>query len=511
MPLIRHAEGGATAGLLCAALLAGCASSSKQAGVAIDRPVRTPPAAIASDATASQAAPAISDDAKRGKPAARKISGLRTVNYEEPVDSAPETPIGTADSAVGLFSGHAELALPDLEREVQRRNPSLKAALAAWGAAAEKCPQAVALDDPMLQTMLAPGTLASNSSTQPSYILGIGQKLPWAGKRGLRGQVAEWNAVAASLDHDEVQLRLTEAARVAFYDYYNVFRQIDLNDANLAAVQSFRETAKSKFEANLVPQQDVLQADVELAKLEQRRIEIEQQRVVASARINTLLHREPQLSLPPPPRQLEISAPLLHVDELRVRAVEQRPDLAAMAARLHSEQNALALTYKEYYPDFEIMGKYDNFWPDVVQRGQIALNMNVPLYRGRRNAAVNEAIHRVNKLQAEYEREVDLIRSEVQTAYARVEAGRKTIDLYTEKILPAAQSNVEAAGSGYTAGTVDFLRLVQAQRELIELNEKYQQSVVDYNRSRAELDRVVGTPPASREEQPSATSENLYY
>src|SRR5204862_3004229 len=137
-----------------------------------------------------------------------------------------------------------EFDLPQLEREAQQRRRAPRAALAAWGAAAEKCPQAVSLDDPMLQTMRAPGTFASNSSTQASYIFGIGQKVPWSGKRELRGQMAQWNAVAASLDHDDVQLRLAEAARIAFYDYYNVFRQLDLNDANLEAVQSFRETAK---------------------------------------------------------------------------------------------------------------------------------------------------------------------------------------------------------------------------------------------------------------------------
>jgi outer membrane protein TolC len=63
--------------------------------------------------------------------------------------------------------------------------------------------------------------------------------------------------VAASLDYNEAQLRLAAAARLAFYDYYNVFRQLAVNDAGLAAVNAFRDTAKSKFEANLVTQQDV--------------------------------------------------------------------------------------------------------------------------------------------------------------------------------------------------------------------------------------------------------------
>ena len=491
MPLFRQGADRAKAGLICVVLFHGCASASRQADIALDQPRRLPP-----DIVAPATGPEVAHAAKRTKSVPPgNLSEIKTASYDEPSEASPPAVDGMAGSGEDVFSGRMELVLPELEREVQRRNPSLKAAVAAWGAAAEKCPQAVALDDPLLQTMVAPGTLSSSSSTQASYIFGIGQKIPWSGKRELRGQVAQWNAVAASLDHDEVQLRLTEAARVAFYDYYNVFRQLDLNDANLAALQSFRDTANSKFVANQVPEQDVLQADVELAKLEQRRVEIEQQQVVAAARINTLLHREPQLPLPPPQRQLQLPDALPDVEELRARAIEQRPDLEAMAARLRSEQNALALTYKDFYPDFEFMAKYDTFWTDVVQRGQVAMNLNIPLYQNRRHAAVREAMFRVNKMQAEYDQLVDAIRNEVQIAYAKLHASRRTLELYREKVLPASQGNVEAASSGYTAGTVDFLRLIQAQRELIELNEKYQQAIVEFNRNRAELDRVVGTAP----------------
>ena len=80
----------------------------------------------------------------------------------------------------------------------------------------------------------------------------------------------------------------------------------------------------------------------------------------------------------------------------------------------------------------------------------------------------------------------------MQTAFARLSASRRTLDLYTGKILRASELNVSAAPSGYEAGTIDFLRLVQAQREYIDLNEKYQTAIVEYFRNSAELDRVVG-------------------
>ena len=79
---------------------------------------------------------------------------------------------------------------------------------------------------------------------------------------------------------------------------------------------------------------------------------------------------------------------------------------------------------------------------------------------------------------------------------SRLRASRRMLDLYEQKLLPATEENVAAAKNGYTAGTVDFLRLVQAQREFIELSEKYQQAIVEFHRNRAELDRVVGVPAA---------------
>jgi outer membrane protein TolC len=469
----------ASAFLICAPLLAGCTSTGKQAPLALRE---TPTQNASRQSAATMGSPGV------GQRSIPRAATIQTVSHEEFRD-VTETP---ATDGPDLFSGQIELSLPQLVDEVRRRNPSLAAALAAYGAAIERCPQVSSLDDPTVQLMAAPASFWTNN--MKSYIVGVGQRVPWGDKRELRGEAAQWSAVAASFDHADLQLRLTEAARVAYFDYYFVWRQSELNDANLQAIGAFRETAKSKFEASIVTQQDMLQADVEMARLEQRRVEIDQSLEVTTARINLLLHREPDLALPLPPRRLETTAPRFTVANLRQVALEQRPDLAAMAARIQSEKHALALANQEYYPDFEVMGRYDTFWTDPHQRAQVALNFNLPVYREKRTAAVREAMFRIQKLQSEYDGEVDLVKNDVQKSHARLEASRRTLTLFEKKLLPATEANVAAASSGYTAGTVDFLRLVQAQREYLELNEKYQQAIVEFHRNQAELDRVIATP-----------------
>lgn len=390
------------------------------------------------------------------------------------------------------FVGTTELSLNQFILAVQARNPSLQAAQAAWAAAIERYPQVVALDDPMFQSMFAPESFASNS-VQSSYYVGVAQRIPWHGKRALRGQMAQWESQAAAWDTEEVKLRLAVAARMAYFDYYLARRELELNEKNVEVMQDFRSTAKSKYEANQVSQQDLSSADLELAKLNQQRLELEQAERTAVARINTLLHRQPDCVLPAPPQRLAIQSDVWDAAVLRDLAGQHRPELAALNARIQSEQNAVVLACKEYYPDFEFMGRYDAFWTDLPQRAQVGMNMNVPIQKSRLAAAVREAQFRVSKLTAEYAQKRDTVNEEIEVAAARVNTNRKAAALFESSILPSAETNLEAARAAYVAGSIDFLRLMDARRQFIEQQIGYQRTLTEYQRSFADLERAVGT------------------
>ena len=77
---------------------------------------------------------------------------------------------------------------------------------------------------------------------------------------------------------------------------------------------------------------------------------------------------------------------------------------------------------------------------------------------------------------------------------ARVQAGIRTVKVYDTKILPVASQNLLAARNGFTAGMVDFLRLIEAQRKTIRLQEKHQMAIAELHRRWAELERSVGGP-----------------
>ena len=98
---------------------------------------------------------------------------------------------------------------------------------------------------------------------------------------------------------------------------------------------------------------------------------------------------------------------------------------------------------------------------------------------------------------AEYQSRLDQVCYEVQTAYNRLAQRRQAIAISSEKILPSVERSLQSAQVNYTAGKVDFLRLIDAERQLHVQREKYYEALADYQRGLASLERAVGQRAAS--------------
>ena len=194
--------------------------------------------------------------------------------------------------------------------------------------------------------------------------------------------------------------------------------------------------------------------------------------------------------------QFDVEQEIPPADTLRRLAIKRRPDLAAQAARIRAEEAAVELACKEFYPDLEFVARYDAFWQPAERdlRPQVGVNLNLPLHGDRRRAAVQEAMARVTQRRAEFEQQIDQIHYDVQAAVARLNQSHRNLQLYSDPIIPAARRSVESAQPLYETGKLDFLRLIEAQRRLIEFREKQYEATVEYHRRAAELERVLGGP-----------------
>jgi cobalt-zinc-cadmium efflux system outer membrane protein len=392
---------------------------------------------------------------------------------------------------------NSQLSLKELIRAVLDRNQTLAQMNASWAAAAARYPQMTSPDDPVFASMISPNSFSSNT-VKPGYRVEVSQKILWPGKRKLRGDMASAEASAASDDVEDMRLQLVEMARNAYFDYFLVFRATQVNNDALRLLQDIKSNAETRFRTGQAPQQDILQATVELNKQRERGITLERMRRVASARLNTLMHQEPDAPLPPPLEKMPKSDPLPPLSHLLAQAINARPDLRALESRINADRAALALATKEYWPDIEIAGAYDTIMGNGPMRDlapQVGVRMNLPVRINKRNAAIAEAQAKIAQRSAELAAKIDQVKFQVQEAYEQYNESQQIAKLYESSILPDAEENVRAAQNAYVTGKSPFVSLIEAQRNLIMLRDRSYEVSADSFRRMAILDRLVGKMP----------------
>ena len=394
-----------------------------------------------------------------------------------------------------LFEGAAFLDRRALVRQVLDRNPTVRAARYSWRAALARYPQATALQDPMFGAGVAPRSIGSNSvKDAPKFDLS--QKLPFPGKLRLRGEVALGEAEAASHDYAAVRLRLATMASLLFDDYILATRSLEINAEHVALLEEFQRIATVRYEAGEASQQDPIQAEVELTHALHRELVLETSRRVTAEQINALLHRAPRAELPAAPARSAVPTAAAEApDGLIARALEDRPELAAAGARVTAEEARVGLARREYFPDITVTGSYNRLWQKRDLRPFVGLQLNVPLQIGRRKAAVEEAQARLEQVRHERFAIEDEVRLGVQSGADRLAEAGHVLRLFRDRLIPAASDQVAAARSGFETGRNSFLALIDAERNLLNVELGYAEALADLARRRAQLDRALGRIP----------------
>lgn len=407
---------------------------------------------------------------------------------------APDT---DATDSIGIPSAicpEKALQVDDLVAQVLARSPTISQMAAALAAAQARFPQARSFDDPMVAFWTAPAS-ATDRDLFFAYRIEASQKLPFPGKRRLRGEAAAAEASAAAEELEDVKLQLIESTKAAYYDFYMVERAAAVNAENGRLLRELRESAESRYRTGQTSQQDVTLADVEIGKQQERAISLERGRRVAVARINTLMFAPTESALPSPPEKIERIPLQLDVPALTRDAIRNRPDLRVIAERISAERSALGLARKDYFPDPEVMAAFDSFWqPQNSLYGQVGLRINMPVALARRRGAVHESLAKISQRTAEFNQRAADIGFQVKEAAEQVREGEGVLSLYESKVLPAAVTNVQAAQTAYTTGKIPFITLLESQQNLIGLRDRYYEATAEYFRRRASLDRAVAAP-----------------
>ncbi len=385
----------------------------------------------------------------------------------------------------------ATIKLQNLVEEASARNPDLLAARLRWEASRELIPQARSLDDPELSITQWRIPSDFNLGQQGETWYGLSQTFPFPGKRSLKGEVAVEEARMADQNYQAKVREVTANVKAAYYQLFLVHKAIELHLEHQTLLEEFARIADERYAVGLVSQQDSLKAQVELSKLHNSLLILEQEKASAEAALNTLLNRPPDTALSRP-EEIEYQELTKTLEELQGIALGKRPELHAAEIAIQRSEKARALAKKNYLPDLmmEVM-----YWDvhDGPNKWEVVTKINLPwIFKAKYDAKVRQAAAEEQLARSEYQGMRNQTLFELKDLFVKVKTSEQLIQMYQSGVLPQAEQSVEAARIGYQSGKVDFLNLIDSERTLRDFQVEYYTALAGFKQRIAELERAVG-------------------
>jgi len=421
-------------------------------------------------------------------------SPLRPGSSEQ-ADSSSEAPL-TIDWSRGL-------RLEDALRLARRKSPALVAARARTGVASARLVTARQFPFNPEAEYEAISDLLFGNAGEGSVALRLTQEFETGNQRKSREEGARAGILAEESAVRNAERLLEADVTAAFYAGVQLQRRVELADAALDLAKKSRDLAERRLAAKDLAEVQVLplRLDVVRAEGEARR----RRRDVAAAKLLMLsvLGEEPRTDfalvgdLPGPP------AADLEEARLRRRMIDGRPDLAELRHRVEEAEAAVRLEESERSPNLRLgvgferaTGQLDVGSLSVHDRDNlIGISVSVPLpLFNRRAGEIAEANAEVRLSRAELgAREWDAITS-LSAALERLRAAVERSGFYRDRILPVAETTLEATRTAFETGEVSTTEVLQAQDRLRGLREEDQDALFEVAAARNALEAAVGAP-----------------
>lgn len=390
-------------------------------------------------------------------------------------------------------------AVHGLINEAVKNNPELRALEEKIHAYEQKPAQARSLDDPMLKMSIANlplDTFRFDQEAMTQKQISLSQRLPFPGKRELRGGMAERDLAAAGEEYNEKKNIMAKQIKIEYNNLLFLEKAIELTSESRDLLTDAIKTAETQYAVGRGNQQDIVKARMELSRTIRKIISLRQKQAAASARLNTMLNRpvEDHIDIS---GDLEQTPLMFSFEELRRIAQGSRPALKGLEHKIGQSRLARKLAEKDYYPDMDFgvsYGQRDDL--DDVERPDFfsaSVAINIPLwFRTKENSRVSEEMANERRAEEQYKAMKNSIDFRLKELTAEIDSYGQEIELLMTGLIPQSALSYEASVSGYEVNKIDFPVLINNQISLYNYKIDYYRAVADYENSFAELEETAG-------------------
>lgn len=309
-------------------------------------------------------------------------------------------------------------------------------------------------------------TFDRSQEPMTQLLVGLSQAFPRGDTLALKQRRSEQGADVQTALADERRLAVVKDVRQAWLDLYLQRRSAQVIDQSRGWFEQLRDVTEVHYASGRSTQQDVLRAELELARLEDRYTRTldaaDQARAMLEKWIGDASIRPPSDALPDLPEPVSLAA-------LRDSLVTH-PVLRAENARIQQQRTGSDIAREQYKPGWMLDVSYGDRIGNNANGSDRAdfvsamVQVELPLFRekrqNRRLAASEQQVFAATQVRDEKLREMVKRAESARAKWQRLGQRQK---LYGERLLPDARSHAEAALQAYQSGLSDFSRLIRAR------------------------------------------------
>jgi NodT family efflux transporter outer membrane factor (OMF) lipoprotein len=317
-------------------------------------------------------------------------------------------------------------------------------------------------------------------------------------------QAAAAQAARAVWLRQAVALDVAGEVATTYVDLRGLERRLVLGEDSLALQQRTLQIVRGRVDAGLAPALDLSRAQAAVSRLTADLVPIRTDIRLASDTIATLLGQPPS-AVALPPSTIDGAIPRLSAGPaigLPADLIRRRPDLRAAEFALIAATAEIGVAEAELYPELTLPGRLTLSvnglgTGDIVGTVIAALSatLDIPVFdAGGRQARVDAAEERARQALLSYRASLLSALAEVEAAMQRY-AGAQERVAALDATVAANRRAVEQAQALYGGGLVNFIDVLDSQRDLTVSLQQRAAARADLTRSAIALYRAAGFAP----------------
>ncbi|MCL5036886.1 MAG: TolC family protein [Chloroflexi bacterium] len=362
-----------------------------------------------------------------------------------------------------------ELSLVSLIDRAVSDNSELVVLKKNWEKAKYIAPQLKELPDPEFGLVYSPVPSFANPEYvgQATYVYNISQMIPGGGKLKLMSEVAGHDVLIEYENYREGMREVISQVKLAYYQLLFVNKAISILDRHMDLVRQMIRINRINYTTGKGIQPDLLQADVELSRLKNERITLEEKTRSLKLWLNTLTNQPPENEIGDPAPDQTLPDIAYSRDELKKLALANRPFILAADLSIKKSQTALELAKARDNPDFSLMLS-NMYFNRGMMDVEIGVTMSLPfVFHQKYDYSVKEAESQLEAARASYDSTKVMTLQMLNESLIQAEASKRHADFIRDTIIPQSRTLLDSVMANYRTGKLDFNTVITNQQALL--------------------------------------------